>query len=122
MFEQQESMKNEETKAMIHARAQAQVERENHEYRMEQAKMEAKERSKVEKEVARVRTEELYKFVTTVLQNKDGMLTNGLFFAGGLTVVGITTWQVMKFGFRYAESMLSKPKLGNDIGGLHISV
>jgi len=111
MFEQQESMKNEETKAMIHARAQAQVERENHEYRMEQAKMEAKERSKVEKEVARVRTEELYKFVTTVLQNKDGMLSNGLFFAGGLTVVGITTWQVMKFGFRYAESMLSKPKL-----------
>merc|ERR1719284_1508787 len=97
MFEQQESMKNEETKAMIHARAQA--------------KMEAKERSKVEKEVARVRTEELYKFVTTVLQNKDGMLSNGLFFAGGLTVVGITTWQVMKFGFRYAESMLSKPKL-----------
>ena len=115
MFEQQESMKNEETKAMIHARAQAQVERENHEYRMEQAKMEAKERSKVEKEVARVRTEELYKFVTTVLQNKDGMLSNGLFFAGGLTVVGITTWQVMKFGFRYAESMLSKPKLGNNI-------
>ena len=114
MFEQQESMKNEETKAMIHARAQAQVERENHEYRMEQAKMEAKERSKVEKEVARVRTEELYKFVTTVLQNKDGMLSNGLFFAGGLTVVGITTWQVMKFGFRYAESMLSKPKLGNN--------
>merc|ERR1712131_538336 len=114
MFEQQESMKNEETKAMIHARAQAQVERENHEYRMEQAKMEAKERSKVEKEVARVRTEELYKFVTTVLQNKDGMLSNGLFFAGGLTVVGITTWQVMKFGFRYAESMRSKPKGGQE--------
>jgi len=77
--------------------------------------MEAKDRSKVEKEVARVRTEELYKFVTTVLQNKDGMLSNGLFFAGGLTVVGITTWQVIKIGFRYAESMLSKTKLGNDI-------
>ena len=107
-------MKNEETKAMIHARAQAQVERENHEYRMEQAKMEAKERSKVEKEVARVKTEELFKFLTTVFQNKDGMLTNGLGFACGLTIVGIGTWQMAKFGFRYAESKLSKPKLGKN--------
>ena len=112
MFEQQESMKNEETKAMIHARAQAQVERENHEYRMEQAKMEAKERSKVEKEVARVKLEEFYKFSKDFLQNKDGMLINGGLFFGGLAIVGTIAWHGTRFGFRYIESTISKPKLG----------
>lgn len=111
MFEQQESMKNEETKAMIHARAQAQVERENHEYRMEQAKMEAKERSKVEKEVARVKLEEFYKFSKDFLQNKDGMLINGGLFFGGLAIVGTIAWHGTRFGFRYIESTISKPKL-----------
>lgn len=111
MFEQQESMKNEETKAMIHARAQAQVERENHEIRMEQAKMEAKERAKVEKEVQRVKTEELYKFVNSFLQNKDGMLANTAYYGAVFSFFGIVIWQGTKFGLRFAESVLSKPKL-----------
>merc|ERR1712227_753564 len=53
-FQQEEEMKNEEKKAMIHARAQAQVERENHELRMEQTRAEAKEMGKAQTKISEI--------------------------------------------------------------------
>ena len=106
-------MKNEEKKAMIHARAQAQVERENHELRMEQTRAEAKEKSKAAEKIAKINSEHYWAAAGRLMRNEDGMLTNMTKAAVGLTVCGLATYFVMREAMRQVGARVMKPSLGS---------
>jgi hypothetical protein len=105
-------MKNEEKKAMIHARAQAQVERENHDIRMEQTRAEAKERSKAETEIGKMKSKLKWEVYSKVMKNEDGMLTNIVMSAGGLMVGGIFMYKLSAEIMRQVAAATTKPSLG----------
>lgn len=118
-FQQEEEMKNEEKKAMIHARAQAQVERENHELRMEQTRAEAKEKSKAAEKIAKINSEHYWAAAGRLMRNEDGMLTNMTKAAAGITVCGFACYFVMREAMRQVGARVMKPSLVQETSRLH---
>ena len=113
VFEQEQQMKNEEEKAMIHARAQAAVERENHELRMEQTRAEAKEMGKAQTKISEIQSEFFYKNLGRILSNEDNMLVNTAVSLGGIAIAGIITYKSMSELMRQVAARTSTPNLGN---------
>ena len=113
VFEQEQQMKNEEKKAMIHARAQAAVERENHELRMEQTRAEAKEMGKAQTKISEIQSEFFYKNLGRILSNEDNMLVNTAMSLGGIAIAGIITYKSMSELMRQVAARTSTPNLGN---------
>jgi len=112
MFEQEQQMKNEEKKAMIHARAQAQVERENHDLRMEQTKALAKEKQKAEIEVGKVNSKLFYENVTKFLRNDENMLVNTAWYTGMTLIGSMCAFMIVKEGLKQIVARTTKPNLG----------
>jgi len=111
VFQQEQEMKNEEKKAMIHARAQAQVERENHDIRMEQTRAQAKEKMKGEVMVSEMQTKMRWENLKKLAKNEDGMLKNTALFGGGLLLTGIIGWKITGEVMRQVAARTTRPNL-----------
>jgi len=111
LWQQEEELKKEGQKAKIHARAMAEVERENHDLRMEQKRLEAKERGKADAEVGKESAKLRMELFKRLMQNQDGMLTNAAFSGAGLICAFFAFKNAFGFGFRHLEAITTKPNL-----------
>lgn len=112
VFQQEQEMKNEEKKAMIHARAQAQVERENHDIRMEQTRTLAKEKTKAAVEVGKMKSKLMWETIGKFMKNEDNMLLNTAYYTSGVIIAGIVAYKVMGEAVRQVAAKTTRPNLG----------
>ena len=115
LWQQEEELKKEGQKAKIHARAMAEVERENHDLRMEQKRLEAKERGKADAEVGKESAKLRMELFKRLMQNQDGMLTNAAISGAGLICAFFAFKNAFGFGFRHLEAITTKPNLGTKL-------
>lgn len=111
VFQQEQEMKNEEKKAMIHARAQAQVERENHDIRMEQTRTLAKEKTKAAVEVGKMKSKLMWETIGKFMKNEDNMLLNTAYYTSGVIIAGIVAYKVMGEAVRQVAAKTTRPNL-----------
>lgn len=121
IFEQEEALKHEEQKAIIHAKAQAKVERENHDLRMEMSRAELKEKKKENEAIAEIKSRNMWKMWTRLFKNEDNMMGNAAFY-GGVTAAGlIVIYKVAKVAAQHAQTQLAKPKLIQETSRVQLS-
>jgi len=111
VFEQEEALKHEEAKAIIHAKAQSKVERENHDLRMEMAKAESKEKTKQATAIAQIKSSAMWQNMNRFLRNEDNMMTNFVCYVGAATAGLIVFYKVTKVVTEHAQAQMAKPKL-----------
>lgn len=78
---------------------------------MEQTRAEAKERSKAETEIGKMKSKLKWEVYSKVMKNEDGMLTNIVMSAGGLMVGGIFMYKLSAEIMRQVAAATTKPSL-----------